>query len=536
MAESKLSFGHEDSFDADNETISAYLERFDLFVQANGVANDKKVPVFLSVLSGKIYALLRNLDLPAFPKDKSLEELTQELKNHFEPKKVVILERFNFYCREQQSGESIATYVAELRRLATDCAFNDYLNEVLCDKFVCGLRSEATQQRLLVEKDLTFTKAVEIAQGMEAAARDTQLFKNNGGAINKFTHANRQQKADAMGKPEKPHKPCYRCGKSNHTATQCKFREATCHKCQRKGHIASVCKSVQTNPNNEGRRPNARPRDRTQRIDCDANPEQDEDNDLPICRVSNPSSHPITVELQVNKKILLMEVDTGASVSVISMNTYKKLFPNTSLNASTLRLKTYTGEPMPEAGEIGVEVQYGSQMCTLSLTVVECSGPSLFGRDWLRHLTLDWKTTGLATLDTSRTEVEALQKKYKEVFSPGLGTLRNFKAHITVKQGACPVFHRPRSVPLALKEAIEIELARLESEGVIDKVNQSEWAAPIVAVPKQNGKLCICGDYKVTINNYVEVDTHPLPKPQDLFALLAGGKKFTKIDLSHAYL
>ena len=201
-----------------------------------------------------------------------------------------------------------------------------------------------------------------------------------------------------------------------------------------------------------------------------------------------------------------------------------------------MRLKTYTGEPMPEAGEIDVEVQYGSQLCTLSLTVVECSGPSLFGRDWLRHLTLNWKTTGLATLDTSRTEVEALQKKYKEVFSPGLGTLRNFKAHITVKQGACPVFHRPRSAPFALKEAIEIELARLESEGVIDKVNQSEWAAPIVAVPKQNGKLCICGDYKVTINNYVEVDTHPLPKPQDLFALLAGGKKFTKIDLSHAYL
>ena len=177
--------------------------------------------MFLSVLGGKTYALLRNLVSPALPKDKGLNELTRELKNHFEPKKVVIVERFNFYCHEQQSGESITMYVAELRRLATDCAFNDYLNEALHDKFVCGLCSKATQRRLLAEKDLAFTKAVEIAQGMEAAARDTQLFKNNGGAINKFTHANRQQKADTMGKPEKPHKPCYRFGKSNHTATQC---------------------------------------------------------------------------------------------------------------------------------------------------------------------------------------------------------------------------------------------------------------------------------------------------------------------------
>ena len=115
------------------------------------------------------------------------------------------------------------------------------------------------------------------------------------------------------------------------------------------------------------------------------------------------------------------------------------------------------------------------------------------------------------------------------MFFPGLGTLRNFKAHITVKQGARPVFHRPRSVPFALKEAIEIELACPESERVIEKVNQSEWAASIVAVPKQNGKLRICGNYKVTINPYVKVDTHPLPKPENLFASLAGGRISPKL-------
>ena len=81
-------------------------------------------------------------------------------------------------------------------------------------------------------------------------------------------------------------------------------------------HVATVCKSGQTNLNNEGKRPNARQRDRAQWIDCDANPEQDEDTDLPICRVSNPSSHLLTVELQVNNKDLLMEVDTGASVQL----------------------------------------------------------------------------------------------------------------------------------------------------------------------------------------------------------------------------
>ena len=54
-------------------------------------------------------------------------------------------------------------------------------------------------------------------------------------------------------------------------------------------------------------------------------------------------------------------------------------------------------------------------------------------------------------------------------------------------------------------------------------------------MPKSNGSIRICGDYKVTINPVLQVDQFPVPKPDDLFATLAGGKKFSKLDLSHAY-
>ena len=83
--------------------------------------------------------------------------------------------------------------------------------------------------------------------------------------------------------------------------------------------------------------------------------------------------------------------------------------------------------------------------------------------------------------------------------------------------------------------AVEEELDRLETQGVLEKVSHSDRATPIVPVPKKDGKTRLCGDYKVTVNPVLDVDQYPLPKPEDLFATLAGGRTFTKLDLSHAY-
>ena len=54
-------------------------------------------------------------------------------------------------------------------------------------------------------------------------------------------------------------------------------------------------------------------------------------------------------------------------------------------------------------------------------------------------------------------------------------------------------------------------------------------------MPKGDGQIRVCGDYKVTVNFNLEMDQHPLPKPEDLFTSLSGGQKFSKLDFKHAY-
>jgi len=82
---------------------------------------------------------------------------------------------------------------------------------------------------------------------------------------------------------------------------------------------------------------------------------------------------------------------------------------------------------------------------------------------------------------------------------------------------------------------VAAELSRLEREGVLKKVETSDWATPIVLVLKLDGTVRICGDFKLALNQYLDVPEYPMPTPEKLFTKLNGGDKFTKLDLSNAY-
>ena len=126
--------------------------------------------------------------------------------------------------------------------------------------------------------------------------------------------------------------------------------------------------------------------------------------------------------------------------------------------------------------------------------------------------------------------------KYAEIFVPGLGTLEGVEAKIEMEPQAQPKFHKACSVLHAMRGLIDKQLERLTQEGIIEPIPFSEWVAPIVPVLKKNKTAVqICGDFKVTINQASELESYSIPKVEDLFASLAGGQTFRKIDPSQAY-
>jgi hypothetical protein len=419
---------------------------------------------------------------------------------HYNPKPSVIIKRFEFNTRVQKEGESVAEFVAALRKTTEYCEFGTILDDLLRDRLVCGVLDKKVQHRFLQEAKLTYKQAPDMALAAEAARKDAKRLQDHreearsvetqpteteekSAPVNRVTR--NAPRTDSRGKEE-----CHRCG-GKHPAARCKFKDYECHFCKKKGHLASVCRKK--------KRAAARSEPRREQAHHIVENGSDDDDEYNLHRVSSGTSKPLLVTVKVNSVDTEMEVDTGASVSIMSEEKFRQFQRDTSvtLQPSKAKLFTYTGEAIGVLGSTEVAVEYNQQRVTLPLIMTKGTGPCLLGWNWLATLRLDWHQ--IFSVRTDRT-VQSVLDKYPDVFKDDLGTVKGFKAKIHVDPKATPLYHKARAVPLALKEKIETELERLLAQGIIEPVQFSEWAAPIVPVIKNNGSVRICGDYKVTVN------------------------------------
>ena len=539
------------SFNSSQEDWLSYTECLQQYFTANDIKDDegsaaKKRAILLSVCGAETFHLIKSLLAPVKPETKSFQEIVELVEKHHNPEPSATVQRYKFHCRCRQPGETVSQYVAGLRRIAEHCKFGDYLESVLCDRLVCGIQDSRIQRRLLGEPDLTFARAFTLAQSLESADRDTKALQVAPSRVNAVKAT---QNLRNFQNAKKPDRPCYRCG-GQHFDQDCRFKDAECRKCGKKGHIARACRSkpAATPPTTQKsvtqKQQSCRPRRQQTNLLTEEYPEDtDSDADVDpvysLFTVSHRTAKPIRVNVQLNQTFLNMEVDTGASVSVISKDTYSKLWPSAQappIESSDVQLQTYTGHSLPVLGTIDVDVSYKHQTAKLPLVVVEGNGPSLFGRDWLQHINLDWKSLNMVQSQTTDAPtLSAVLNHHKVIFSDELGVIRGTSAKLYVDPQTRPRFFKYRTVPYSMRGKVEQELDRLQRQGVLTPVAFSDWAAPIIPVLKKDGSVRICGDYRLTVNQAAKLETYPLPKINDLLTSLAGGKTFTKLDLAHAY-
>ena len=153
--------------------------------------------------------------------------------------------------------------------------------------------------------------------------------------------------------------------------------------------------------------------------------------------------------------------------------------PMDNLQPTDIALTTYAGESLSIMGIYNVLFCYQSQVHILLLIVVKGHSPSLFCRNWLEKIKIDWNS--IHALQNS-SSLSSLLNKYSSLFSDTLGLLQGTTAKLHVHPQATPKFFRARPVPFRLKDKIDKELNRLQKLGIISPVQHADWAASIVPI------------------------------------------------------
>ncbi|XP_060881762.1 uncharacterized protein K02A2.6-like [Metopolophium dirhodum] len=230
-----------------------------------------------------------------------------------------------------------------------------------------------------------------------------------------------------------------------------------------------------------------------------------------------------------------MEVDSGAGISILPEEIVKEKLPHIYIHPTILKLRTYDGSIIKPTGEIEVKLMYGERELYCKLLVVKKGHRALVGRMNKLGITI----RGVSKIEVESTnknnKLELLINEFEELFEEKIGKYKYEKVTLKVKEECTPIFCKPRPIPFAFNKKVEGELDRLEREDIIQKVETSEWGTPLVPVIKPDGSIRLCADYKTTVNKYLVDINHPLPRVEEVFVALQGGKTFSKLDFLNAY-
>ena len=562
-------YGHVGPFDENTKKFADYAGRYEAFMVANEIAEDRQVHVFLAVVGPQAYKLLKNLCDPENPNSKSYEELKQILQAHYEPAPIVIAERHKFWTASQEENESVSDFVVRLKKFASTCSFGAFLKEALRDRLVSGLHSKMSrkQRHLLAVRELTFTAARDrcIADELANKANKEHMGEPVSEEAIKIQDVNQGNGRKSTGGRRSNSQRCEACGSKAHGFDVCKFKTATCHRCQQKGHIRPVCKARLPERSFQKRSNNSRDMSVNS---CELNQEEDgDDSSFQMHKNSTNSevakgfglyrtgpnsmtAKPRVVIVQLGNATVDMEVDTGASRSTVSQYVYNTLLTDFPLQNTDVTLRSYSVEKVPILGKISVPVKYFSNdEKLLDLVVVQGKRPALFGRYWLSQIRLDWESIFKVTEHVGNRysgpkseafppELNTLLEKNKCLFSNLGSGIKGFSGTLTLKPDVKPVFQKDRPVPYSLVSEVEKEYDKLVEADILYPLSHSNWASPVVHVPKADGSIRVCGDYKA-LNELIDDDSYKLPNVQDMFAMLSQDSStpdtFSVIDLASAF-
>ncbi|KII61778.1 hypothetical protein RF11_15848 [Thelohanellus kitauei] len=303
-------------------------------------------------------------------------------------------------------SESTKEYAVRIQELVSRCEFGSFQDEALRDRFISGIQDRKKNIRpvLLMEPELDFKKAYDTAMSIEGATRESAKMEGSEDMVLVIKRNDHKQAE---------FRQCFGCGKTDHPRHNCPFKDAICRSCGIKGHIQRVCRKYRPEPVNLQHRGS---------------------NNINHSEFIGNIS-PFYSRLIINDVPIVLEIDTGSLVTVLSASSYELL--QSELHATQRSFKSFSGHNIDPIGitDVFVETNKGK----LKLTAYVCdSDLNIVGRDWIIKL-FDSIPVKNNVIKRVSNENEFFNM-FPDLFSNNLGCMKKCFAKISLKHDARPVF------------------------------------------------------------------------------------------------
>lgn len=540
----------------DNAIFETWYSRYaTIFVEIATWPEPEKVRLLLRKFSRVDYNRFSNTLAPRAPEELTLVELIEELKKLFGRTETKFSMRYKSFSVRKEETESYQDYGARINQIGEKFEVRNFTDDD-CKTllFVSGLKCPSDShilEKLLVKVNSTQRKieaaatvaereaipklkisdlvneALSIISLKADKAEVTEQSKTSieVNAIRDSGKKNTKRSPKPGTDPSSSKKfsrPCKLCG-GQHWDCDCTFADKRCSSCSAVGHKAGFCTSALESYQAELKR-------LRKKCETTVSTNQITENQLVSRRkFISPIVNGVRVKLQL---------DSGSDITIISHGVWKKLGKPTVYD-SDVSSSSASGDHVQLRGVFTAMVKLNDK--ELAAKVYVSSRLDLLGNDWMTDFGLWDKPLSAVCHNievSSQHKVLAVEaeRMFSSLFSEGLGLCTKTKASLTLLTGTKPIFRKARSAPFAAMPEIEAEIERQRHLGVYTPSQYSDFAAPIVAVKKKNGKVRICGDYSTGLNAVLEPNKFPLPTPEQIFTGLTGKKYFSKIDLSDAFL
>ena len=472
-----------------------------------------QVNTLIYAMGDQVDDILRSFVLSGEDRE-NYKTVKTKFDSHFVQRRNVIFERARFNRRSQEEGEPVESFITALYSLAEHCGYGNLHDEMIRDRIVVGIRNNSLSEKLQLDPRLTLDSAITQVRQSEAVKQQQPLLRGKPdtpvGAVNKsrggITWGSKNNPGVSPTASQKRHR-CNWCGKiPPHDKSRCPARDKICNNCNKRGHFKIVCKSPA-------------------RVNGVWVPAED----AFLGAVSDSSEgDPWTVKLTLQGKRVALYIDTGAEVTVITEQVWKRV-GQPQLEPSDRTLRGPDSHVIPTVGKFVGTFTLGDRTADTDVYVAKRLTKSLLGRSAILDLQLIKR---IAAVDHS--SQLSPKDEFPSLFK-GLGKFEG-EYRIELRDDAEPYsLPTPRRVAIPLLKCVRQELERMERIGVIAKVNQpTEWCSGMVVVPKANSKVRICVDL-TRLNESVKRERHPLPAVDQTLAQLAGAKVFTKLDANSGF-